>query len=302
MANGISSNVGIFNPSNNLPDVTLQSSPQTNSTATPGVMQASVGYNGDIGWTVPSSQLVKVVSSLDASNGDGINVITGILDKPFSMSTSSEWKAFISPLPDSVNDIAQFLTGGKASASSIYSSRRIWVSSEPLTLSLSLQFYAVNDAFSEVVSPCIRLQRLALPSYQSGNLAFLTPPGPSPYSWASSGQVNSSDSIGGDNIEIYVGYLIYFEKAIVKRVTVEFDNKYDQNGYPLKGTATVEFQTYQVTTKSDISKMVNPNLSQPQPQVSQTPTPANSPMVNAVTNGLPTITVGTNGGFSFLPT
>ena len=231
----------------------------------------SVGYNGDIGWKAPVTQIVTIVSSKDANNPDNINVIRGLLDKPFSLSTSSNWDVF-NPVPsqlsgfgDAINAGVQagtgLLNGGNTYSSvSIYSTRRVWKGSDPLSLTLDINFYAVNDAYKEVLSPCMRLERLALPSYD-GLVPFLQPPGPNPFSF----NVQSGQATGGDIIEIYVGTLLYFGSVIVKRCTVTFDNKYDVNGYPLKASVQIDFETFQVATKQDISNMVTPNLSQPAP-------------------------------------
>lgn len=267
--------LGLLNPSNNTQDFSQAFVPNTqalNNVANTGrKIGLSVGYSGDVGWKVPTNQLCSIISSGDLNNPDGINVITAIMEKPFSMSTSSNWQSLIGVPTDVQNQIATSLSGGKLSGYSIYSTRRIWAGSEPISLNLSLKFYAVHNTFIEVVSPCIRLQRLSLPSYQAGNLSLLTPPGPNPYNLSAT----TPTVVLGDNIEIYVGGFLYFNPVIVKRVSVEWDNKYDSSGYPLGATVQVEFQTYQIMTKVDISNTVQPSsngngggpLAQPNGQV-----------------------------------
>jgi len=254
---------------NNPQDYTLSVygvTPPSNSLITPrgNISAKSTGYNGDIGWKVPSNQIVTIVSSGDLANPDGINTVRGLLNKPFSLSTSSNWDVF-NPVPsqlsgftDAINAGTTALSGGAYSAVSVYSTRRIWKGSDPLALSLDLNFYAVTNAYDEVLDPCIRLQRLSLPSYD-GLVPFLKPPGPNPYSF----DITRGQASGGDIIEVYVGSLLYFGSVIVKRVSITFDGQYDQNGYPLKANVQIEFETFQIATKQDISNMISPALQIP---------------------------------------
>lgn len=257
-----------FNPSSNPQDFTSvfasgQAAANANTAANTAV-GLSVGYAGDVGWSAPENQLVRIISSLDLQNPDGINEIVAILDKPFSMSCGSDWKPLVG-VNTQLDELVQAVSQNKLSGVSVYSTRRIWTGSDPLSLNLNLRFYAVNNTYNEVISPCIRLQRMALPSYGTGHLSLLTPPGPSPYNWKADGSFSTINTTG-DYIQIYIGGYLLFDPVIVKRVTCEFDNKYDTNGYPMGANVQVEFQTFQVMTKSDISNVVRGpggTLSQP---------------------------------------
>ena len=259
---------GLLNPSNNPQDFTSVFSAgqaQTNANiAANTAVGLSVGYGGDVGWSAPENQLVRIISSQDLQNPDGVNEIIALLDRPFSMSSSSDWKALVGTSTQ-LDEILQAVSKNQISGVSVYSARRIWTGSDPLSLNLNLKFYAVNNSYNEVLSPCIRLQRMALPSYTPGNLSLLTPPGPSPYNWTAATASNTT----GDYIQIYIAGFLLFDPVIIKRVTVEFENKYDINGYPMGANVQVEFQTYQVMSKADISKSIQgPGgpLSQPVPQ------------------------------------
>ena len=223
----------------------------------------SCGYSGDIGWSVPDNQLVKITSTLE-TGGTEIGFIAGILSSPFSMAVDSEWRSFITPPIDILNTVLQALPG-QLSGVSQFSSRRIWVGSTPLTLNVELSFYAVRDAYTEVLEPCCRLMRMALPSYSLGrssgfNVPLLSPPGPDPFSFNLQTNQPGQVAPGSDIIQITVAGMFIFSNVIIKSATPEFGDKYDSQGHPMSAKINLEFQTYQIATKGDISAMVTPNL------------------------------------------
>lgn len=236
---------------------TTYNTPQTNtpaSTASP-FATGDCGYQGDVGWSAPSNQVVSITDSLE-----GGGVIYALLNKPFSMSTSSEWQSFIPAPPAAIETAFQAVSqafGNYSSLFSQYTSRRIWRGTSALRLSLDLYFYAVNDAYNEVLEPCMRLQRLSLPTYKLGSanstVQLLTPPGPDPFTF-------NSQTPGGELISISIGSLITFSTVIVKEVVITFDQKYDINGYPMSANAFITFETFQLLTKEDLSGYISPSL------------------------------------------
>jgi len=169
------------------------------------------GYIPD-GDVLPAEYMVRVTSIRNRCS------VVGILQEDIAMRVESRWDPFI---PVSMlakgNMLAQFFseTAGVGPKSLITraSSRRLWVGTTPMTMSLKLKFEAINDSFKDVVEPCRILQSLALPSEPGADinsdtsasdeamgkynadpsmknaidvvktLPVLTPPGPSPFSW-----------------------------------------------------------------------------------------------------------------------
>jgi hypothetical protein len=202
------------------------------------------GYAGDIESIAPGNQLITLSASSEKSYG----TITGILQKDFIMSVKSNWEPFIPPLQDEINIASQFVGQfiGGASLNNPISSRRIWKGTTPLKLSLELYFIAIRDAKKEVEEPCIRLQRLVLPNETEklgGFLPMLTPPGPSPF-----------DPNKGDQISIQVGNIIQLDQVVITEVSIRRDNKLTQDGIPISAVATVEIESYEILTKSKLSK------------------------------------------------
>lgn len=199
------------------------------------------GYAGDVNTIVRENQLVRI--SIVSKNL--VDVITGlVLQKEFITSLRSNWQTFI-PAVDQETDTEFQSIYGKSLLNPI-SSRRMWMGTSPLKLSLELHFIAINDAKKEVDDPINKLQRLILPSY-SGEKALklvplLTPPGPSPTS-----------STDGEQISITIGNVLTLEPVIISEVTVRRDNKTDANGFPISAIANIEIESYEILTKEKFS-------------------------------------------------
>jgi hypothetical protein len=236
------------------------SPPVSNIVGSSSFSTSDCGYQGDIGWSAPKNQIVSISDSLESPG-----IIYALLNKPFSFSTSSEWQSYIPAAAQSIDNFVQadaYLVGQKGvSLYNQYTSRRIWRGTSALRISLDLYFYAagVTTTYNEVLEACIRLQRLALPTYSGTTILtakLLSPPGPDPFST----KTQNGSTATGEIINISIGSLMTFSSVIVKEINVTFDQKYDQNGYPLSANATIIFETYQLLTKEDLSGYITPNL------------------------------------------
>jgi hypothetical protein len=92
-----------------------------------------------------------------------------------------------------------------------------------------------------------------------GLLPTLTPPGPSPFSWAGIlssrkpiTEVNITsiieESKGGDRIMLQLGKFLRFDDVIVKEVSTAYHIKMDMYGDPISADTTVIFETYEIPT------------------------------------------------------
>jgi hypothetical protein len=184
--------------------------------------------------------------------------LLAILQEEISLGTESSWQSFI---PSKYEPSAELQTMASAVGASLitrWTSRRVWMGTEPLKISMKLRFEADENAYNEVIVPCLGLKKLCLPtqgpkipvvSAITSNVLF--PPGPNPlvrggiFGWA-----------GGENIEIQVGLgprpFLYFDSVIMKRVNVTYANRFTEKGYPVSATADIQFETYAVLTKEDL--------------------------------------------------
>lgn len=206
------------------------------------------GYLGDIDNRIPTNQLITISATSEKEFG----TITGILQKDFSLELNSEWENFMPSIAKELDGAFQAvnaLFGKSQSLINPITSRRMWKGTTPLKLKLDFYFSAVNTVDREVIEPCLRLQRLVLPSkgdnfgIGSFSLPLLTPPGPSP--------LNPEQ---GDQIKITIGNFLILEQVIIKSVLVTYDNKLDGDGLPVNATVSLEIETYEILTKEKLSK------------------------------------------------
>ena len=209
---------------------------------------------------------VRILARKIEVGGEGPILIDllAILQEEISLGTESAWQSFI---PSKYEPTAELQTMASAVGASLitrWTSRRVWMGTEPLLISMKLRFEADENAYNEVIVPCLSLKKLCLPTQGPkigipvvGKVAsaitsnVLWPPGPNPlirggvFGWA-----------GGENIEIQVGLgskpFLYFDSVIVKRINVTYANRFTTEGHPVSASADIQFQTYTVLTKDDL--------------------------------------------------
>ena len=212
---------------------------------------------------------VRILARKIEVGGEGPILIDllAILQEEISLGTESAWQSFI---PSKYEPSAELQTMASAVGASLitrWTSRRVWMGTEPLKISMKLRFEADENAYNEVIVPCLSLKKLCLPTQGPkigipvvGKVAtaitsnVLWPPGPNPlirggiFGWA-----------GGENIEIQVGLgprpFLYFDSVIMKRVSVTYANRFTAGGYPVSATADIQFETYTVLTKDDLDSV-----------------------------------------------
>lgn len=222
---------------------------------------------------VPDEYLVKITSIRNNCT------VVAPLQEDISMQVESRWDPFVPvDLLSRANVVVQAATGllfeERRSLVTRATSRRIWVGSTPIVMSLKLMFEAVKDPYREVVLPGRMLQSMALPSDPSagytkgqgivGNLKALTslalkPPGPNPFSLddvltggKSFPDMNESEitdsTKSGDFIMIEIGRFLTFFNVIIRESTISYKTKFAQGGDPVEAEARVIFETYEMMT------------------------------------------------------
>ena len=219
------------------------------------------GYTPDVTGAAPPAYLLKIFNTRNW-------IVKGVMQEGFGITTSSSWDPLVPfGIDKMVNYVSQILSG--QSLMSKWMTRRIWTGTKPLTLTIVLRFNAVNNAYQEVVLPCMRLQQMTLPSlpFKEGSawnqLPLLHPPGPSPFKGADafgvrnaiSGVVDFVFRGKGDQITIEVGKFLRFPSVIVKAVDVKYDPKFTKNNLPISAVARMTFETYEMLTLEDLEKV-----------------------------------------------
>jgi hypothetical protein len=140
--------------------------------------------------------------------------------------------------------------------------RRMWRGSTPISISVDMNFYAYDDAYNNVLLPCMLLQQMALPqetlsvgvvenegtaSETYGKLfSVYSPPGPSPFT------VFEDTLAGGDKIDLTFGNILRFSNVIVSECLINLENKLTEQGYPITGSARIVFETFEMMTKESL--------------------------------------------------
>ena len=121
-----------------------------------------------------------------------------------------------------------------------------WDGTSPITMNLPLEFRAKKDSWKEVVEPCSKLQKLALPYGSSGTskISVLRPPGPNPF--------NESK---GDRISIRMGRFLQFTNVVLTHVEVMYSSIISRDGHPMKAVANVTFQTSRIITREAFDRI-----------------------------------------------
>jgi hypothetical protein len=208
----------------------------------------------------PEYQVRILARKMEIGGGPVLIDLIALLQDEISLSTESNWQSFIPSKYEAQPEWQAIASAVGASLITRWTSRRVWMGTDPVSISMKLRFEADENAYYEVVIPCLSLKKLCLPTQGpqvdskvrnvvTSNVLF--PPGPNPLirggigGWA-----------GGENIEIQIGLgprpFLYFNSVIVKRVNVTYADRFTSEGYPVSALADITFQTYTVLTKEDL--------------------------------------------------
>jgi len=236
------------------------------------------GYVVADGKKLPPEYLVRITSYRNQCR------IIGILQEEVKTRVESRWEPLVpTSLLATGNILLQAVTRGKRALVTKATSRRVWMGSTPITISLNLKFQAVKNSFREVVEPCRLLQSIALPSEPgeatdweglktsetekiteaASKLPALKPPGPTPFTLegilnaASSNNELTPSKIkeglkGGDYIVVEFGRFLTFRNVIVREVAVAHHIKPDPDGNPVSANVNLVFETYEMMTTESL--------------------------------------------------
>jgi hypothetical protein len=241
-------------------------------------LNAVDGVLGTDNFALPEEYTVIITSKK-------VGRVPAILQDKMQFRITSDWQPVVSPSDmKGANIFLQAVSGGRMSAVASITSRRIWMGTSPVNISLTLRFEAISNAKTQVVIPCMNLKKIAAPAkgkteftmgIVGGTIPLLAPPGPHPFALpegdidaeakVSRSEVSKAKQVaqdlqkfmmeGQDTISVSIGKLWHFKSVIVKEVEVTFDNKYTSEGDPISATAQLLFETYEILTKEDIEEV-----------------------------------------------
>lgn len=123
------------------------------------------------------------------------------------------------------------IEGGRTSKGTL-NTTQVWGGTTPHTFNLVLELYAISDAYREVQAAFIELEKAVSPELLGG----ITPGGRIP-----------------DFVTLNAGRQIIYPKCVITNVSRPLDGPIGRDGYPLRGSATIELQTFTTVNKSDIA-------------------------------------------------
>jgi len=250
----------------------------------------TVGCVTPDGAKVPEEYLVTVSSIRNKCS------VISILQDPIQMNIASKWEPFIpTTLLNKGNLAAQLVSLGHRSLITKASSRRVWMGTTPISLSLNMKFESISDSSKEVTEAFKTLQQICCPSDPSGGQGIsvfdmanalsslnpgkikealskaptLIPPGPSPFTMEGVLNLRSAGNLGGgiginateeridggDVIIIEIGRFLTFYNVIVNDVKVTVPPKMAISGDPISASVNITFETYEMITREELDKM-----------------------------------------------
>ena len=120
--------------------------------------------------------------------------------------------------------------GSDRTSMTTLNSTQVWGGTTPLNFTLTVEFYAVNNAYNEVQAAVIELEKAASPE-----LNAISPWGRVP-----------------EQISINVGRQIIYPGCIITSVSKNLDGPIGRDGYPLTGEVQLQIQAIGTVNKSDI--------------------------------------------------
>lgn len=200
---------------------------------------------------VPQGYKVDVVYSGDT--GVGVGTITATIPKEIVFDFKSRWSALANPGKHEVVNTLSVATTGKQLTNNQNFSIQVWGGTEPLKMSLELNFVANNsaEAYTKIILPIQKLAALVLPTASPSG--FLTPPGPFPYEIAG----ESSPLFKGTKIDIRIGDFMYLNDVIIENCRVSIPSIFgDVNADSFENSKLIDD-----AIKGDIKGMANTYIS-----------------------------------------
>lgn len=172
---------------------------------------------------------------------EGGPVVVGIIGEGSSRELTSLWESpFENDTPGSmmskVGGIIQAgglegvgIQGGGTSKSTL-NTTQVWSGTTPHTFNLVLELYATTDAYSQVQAAFIELEKMTSPE-----LKGVTPMGRIP-----------------QEVTLNAGRQIIYPACVITSVSRQLDGPISRDGYPLRGSVTLQLQTMTTVNQSDI--------------------------------------------------
>lgn len=181
---------------------------------------------------------------------NGGPMVEAFVPETFQLSVTSAFgPAFGQEIQGStVGKIAQM--GAGLSISSQAMTAQIWQGTQPIEMSLELEFVADSDPTSQVSEPIQKLLQMTMPSKGFGPV--LAPPGPKYVSSIDWKAFEPAKRGAEKQISIDIGRFLFFDNVVIESVNTTFHSMMHKSGVPLRATCSISFKTFFVQLSDNI--------------------------------------------------
>lgn len=185
-------------------------------------------------------------------NSSSLGSVSGWLPEEFQFGVESEWD---SPFDKGGGTGSQVLSAVGLSTKTTVRSSQVWSGSSPVTISMPIDFIAVNNSRNEVVRPIRTLMKMALPGgIEKFGSTFLDPPGPTIVDTIDAYK-DSTSLVRGDIITVRIGRFIRFTHVVILQVQPSWSGKLSVDGLPMQAKVDIGFRTFTTLTKNQLDRM-----------------------------------------------
>lgn len=161
-------------------------------------------------------------------------LVVGIIGEGSSRELTALWESpFENDTPGSMFSKAGGLVqiGTGSTSQSTLNTTQVWSGTTPITFNLTLELYAVANAYQEVQAAVVELEKAISPELNQA-----TPMGRTP-----------------QTVALNAGRQIIYPECVITNVSRQLDGPISQDGYPLRGSVTITLQTITTINQSDIA-------------------------------------------------
>lgn len=136
---------------------------------------------------------------------------------------------------------------------------QVWEGTQPMELTIELEFLAESNPLDEVLTPIKNLIKMVLPSKggSGGETLLMQPPGPAYASVVDWSDLSAKRGEGATDkqITIHMGNFMIFDSVVIESVNTTVHSMMHNSGVPLHATCSVTFKTFFVPLLEDVDGM-----------------------------------------------
>ena len=156
--------------------------------------------------------------------------LTSLWESPFANDTAGSYFSKQGGLIQAGAMEGLGIEGGRTSRGAL-NTTQVWSGTTPHDFNLVLELYATTDAYSQVQAAFIELEKAAAPELLGG----MMPGGRIP-----------------QEVTLNAGRQIIYPRCVITSVSRQLDGPISRDGYPLRGSVTLQMQTMTTVNQSDI--------------------------------------------------